>query len=99
MTQDHIPPLKVEVCWDGVVATVTVSGELDCTTAPDLARRLLEVAAGNPERIVLDLGGLVFVDVASARALDRTYKALQAQCPVILRAPRPSSARRPFPIS
>jgi anti-anti-sigma factor len=97
MTQDHIPPLQVETCWDGVVATVTVSGELDCTTAPDLTRRLLEVAAGHPERFVLDLGGLVFVDVASARALDSTYKALEAQCPVILRAPRPSSARKPFP--
>jgi anti-anti-sigma factor len=99
MTQDHIPPLQVEVRWDGVVATVTVSGELDCTTAPDLARRLLEVAAGHPERFVLDLGGLVFVDVASARALDSTYKALEAQCPVILRAPRPSSpAGRSWPL-
>ena len=97
MTQDYILPLQVETCWDGVVATVTVSGELDCTTAPDLTRRLPEVAAGHPERLVLDLGGLVFVDVAAARALDRTYKALQAQWPVILRAPRPSSARRPFP--
>ena len=80
-----------------MVATVAVSGELDCTTAPDLARRLLQVATGHPERIALDLGGLVFVDVASARALDRTYKALEEQCPVILRTPRPSSARRPLP--
>lgn len=94
MTQNHTPPLQVEVSWDGVVATVTVSGELDCTTAPALTRRFLEVAAERPERLVLDLGGLVFVDVASARALDSAYKALEAECPVILRAPRPSSARR-----
>jgi hypothetical protein len=35
MTQNHTPPLQVEVSWDGVVATVTVSGELDLNwTAP-----------------------------------------------------------------
>jgi anti-anti-sigma regulatory factor len=89
MTRDHIPPFQAAVCWDGVVAAVTVTGQVDCTTAPALARRLLEVAAAHPERLVVDLGGLVFTDVASARALDSACKALEEQCPVILGAPRP----------
>jgi anti-anti-sigma factor len=93
MTDDPIPPFQVAVSWDGVVATVTVTGEVDCTTAPALAKRLLEVAAAHPERLVLDLDRLFFTDVASARALDSAYQALEQQVPVILRAsPRPSSA-------
>ena len=94
MTHDHIPPFQVAVSWDGLVAAVTVTGQVDCTTAPALARHLLEVAAAHPERLVLDLGGLVFTDVASARALDSACTALAEQCPVILRAPRPSSTPR-----
>ena len=86
-------PLQTEVCWDGVVATVTVAGELDTATAPALTNRLLAVGAEHPERLVLDLTGLVFVDVAGARALDAAHKALEAQCRVILRGPRPSARK------
>jgi anti-anti-sigma factor len=94
MMHDPIPPFQVAVAGDGVVVTVTVIGEVDYTTAPALAKRLLEVAAAHPERLVLDLDQLFFTDVASARALDRTYKALEKQLPVILRAsPRPSARR------
>jgi anti-anti-sigma regulatory factor len=42
----------------------------------------------------IDLGGLVFADVAGARALAGTHKLLEAECPVIVRAdPRPSARR------
>ena len=59
--------------------------------ASDLADRRTASAAGHPERLVLDLSGLAFVDVAGARALDKTCKLLQAECPVIFRTPRPST--------
>jgi anti-anti-sigma factor len=88
-------PLQIDVSLEGVVATVIVAGELDIATATALSRRLLEIGAGHPERIVLDLSRLVFVDVAGARALDETHKLLEAECPVILRMPRPS-ARKVF---
>jgi hypothetical protein len=58
MTHDPSPPFQVAVGWDGVVATVTVTCEVDTTTAPALASRLLEVAAEHAERLVLDLDGL-----------------------------------------
>ena len=80
-------PLQTNVSWDGVVATVTVTGELDITAARALRRRLLEVASAHPDRLVLDLGGLVFVDAVGARALDNTHKHLEAGCPVIVRNP------------
>jgi anti-anti-sigma regulatory factor len=56
---------------------------------------LLKVAWAQPERLVLDLSGLVFVDVAGARALEDVHTLLQTVCPVILRQPRPS-ARKVF---
>jgi anti-anti-sigma factor len=94
MTHDPGRPFRVTACRDGVVAAVTVTGEVDSSTAPALTRRLLAVAAEHPERLVLDLGALVFTDVASARAIDGARRALEKTCPVILRAPRPSFARR-----
>lgn len=89
------PPLRVEVTWDGGVAVVMLTGELDITGERGLTERLIKVAHARPERVVLDLGGLEFVDVAGGRALDRAYVALEAECPVIVRWPRPS-ARKVF---
>ena len=89
------PPLRVEVTLDAGVAVVMLTGELDITSAPGLAERLMKVAEAHPGRVVLDLGGLEFVDVAGGRALDRAYTALEAGCPVIVRWPGPS-ARRVF---
>jgi anti-anti-sigma factor len=91
-------PLQIEVSRDGVVATVTAAGELDITTAAVLTERLLAVAAWHPDRLVLDLSGLVFVDVAGARALDDVHTLLQTVCPVIVRQPRPA-ARKVFGIT
>lgn len=87
------PPLRVDVTWDAGVAVVMLSGGLDITSEPGLTERLIKVAQAHPERVVLDLGGLEFVDVAGGRALDRAYTALEATCPVIVRWPRPSAHR------
>jgi anti-anti-sigma regulatory factor len=54
---------------------------------------LLDAGAAHPGTIVLDLSGLVFVDVAGARALDEAHTLLQAECPVIVRTPRPSARK------
>ena len=95
MEHGRVSPLQIDVLWEGVVATVTVVGELDITTAPGLAEYLRTVTTAHPDRLVLDLGGLVFVDVAGARMLDQAHRALEAECTVILRKPRPS-ARKVF---
>ena len=89
MEQGHDSLLQIDVRWDGAVATVAVAGDLDITSAAALTRRLLAVAAGHPARLVLDLHGLAFVDVAGARELDDVHTLLQTVCPVILRRPRP----------
>jgi anti-anti-sigma factor len=91
--QDRDSSLHVDICRDGVVAKVTVTGELDVTTARTLCRRLLDVKAQHPDRLVLDLDGVVFVDVAGARAVAELLPLLEADCPLIVRYPRPSVRR------
>lgn len=90
---DREPPLQVDVVWDGVVAKVTVTGELDMTTASTLCRHLLNTGAEHPARLVLDLDGLELVDAAGARALDHVCFLLESDCPVIVRGPRPLARR------
>ena len=74
MEHGHDSPLQIDARWDGAVATVTVTGDLDITTAAALTRRLLAVAAGHPARLVLDLHELAFVDVAGAREAHEAMK-------------------------
>jgi anti-anti-sigma factor len=93
MEHGYESPVQVDVNWNGMVATVTVTGDLDIATATPLTERLRAVAARRPEWLVLDLSGLVFVDVTSARALYDAYALLQTACPVILREPRPSPSK------
>jgi anti-anti-sigma factor len=76
-----------------VIATVTVTGELDIATAPGLAERLDKVASAHPERLVLDLAGLAFLDAAGARALAAVTRAAPPGCPVIVRAISPAAGR------
>lgn len=57
--------------WDGVIATVGLTGKLDVISVPALTELLTKVAEAQPGRLVLDLGGLEFVDIAGGRALAR----------------------------
>lgn len=78
-----------------MVATVTVTGDLDITTAACLTERLLTVTAGRPGRLRLDLRNVAFIDVAGARELEDVHTLAQTVCPVYVRWP-PASARKVF---
>ena len=98
MEHRHDSPLRIDVSAHGAAVTVIVAGELDITTATSMSKQLLTIGALHPQWLVLDLSGLDFVDVAGARALDQTYRALEAGCPVTVRQPRPS-ARKIFELT
>ncbi len=53
---------------------VCPSGELDVATVPTLERDLLRVEQGDAEAIVLDLGGLTFIDSAGLHLLERAHQ-------------------------
>ena len=59
--------LSVEVRWDGDEATVTVAGELDLSTAAQVDEALADTEEKHPERLVVDLRGLSFMDSTGLR--------------------------------
>ena len=56
-----------KVDGDGIV--LSLHGELDLTSAPVFERELRAAEATNPARLVIDLGGLEFMDSTGLRAL------------------------------
>ena len=66
---------------DGIV-TVFLAGELDLASAPRLEEQLASLEERQPPRIVIDLGGLAFIDssglrvllLADSRARERGYE-------------------------
>lgn len=68
--------LDVRTRVSGSTATVIASGELDVCTEPALQRVLTEVLDRRPERLVLDLAQVTFIDCASARVLAAASRAL-----------------------
>jgi anti-sigma B factor antagonist len=71
MTRDAEPALTIRTdVRDADHATVTIMGEVDLETAPELERRLVEVAErGTP--VVVDLGECSYMDSSGFRTLHR----------------------------
>ena len=59
--------LSVETRWDGDDVTVALTGELDLSTAAQVEQALAEAEEKRPERMVLDLRGLSFMDSTGLR--------------------------------
>jgi len=87
--------LTVSDRWDGRVATVTVRGEIDVSTADILSDRLDDLARQDPERLVIDLAEVGFMDSSGLQAMLRVRAALPGDRPVVIRSP-PRQARDVF---
>jgi anti-sigma B factor antagonist len=83
--------INVQASQDTVVMEVT--GDLDLITRPIFARRLSEVLAGRPRRLVLDLAGAGFMDCGSARLLASAGQFLPAGGRLVIRRPSPLTRR------
>jgi anti-sigma B factor antagonist len=53
---------RVEVQNEGRAVIVAVAGELDLASSPTLEQELERVWDGSPERLIIDLRGLEFMD-------------------------------------
>ena len=89
MASDHGPALTVCDRWDRTEVTVTIQGEIDVTAAAVLCGHLGRVAARNPQRLVIDLAGVGFLDSAGLQAFAQVRRELPEDCPVIVRSARP----------
>ncbi len=86
MASDQSAELTVRDRWDGAEATLTVQGEIDATTAAVLSGHLGGVVARNPQRLVIDLAGVGFLDSAGLQVFAWIRRELPADCPVIVRS-------------
>ncbi len=98
MTLEQVPALTVRDEWDGGVAIVTVHGEIDMTTAGTLRDRLGSIVAKCPDRLIIDLAGVGFLDSTAVHTLAQARRALPDECPVVLRSPQ-SQAQRVFELT
>ena len=84
----HFPdPLAIDVQASPDTVVMVMTGDLDLMTRPILARRLSEVLAGRPRRLVLDLAGVGFMDCGSARLLASAAPFLPAGGRLVIRRP------------
>ena len=76
----RIGEIDIDVEQDDAVVVVTVAGELDLVTAPHLRSALSDVA-GRPgvTCLVLDMGGVSFLDSTGIAVLAGTTKRCRAQ--------------------
>ena len=68
----ELPVADFRICaavLDGDVHVVSVAGELDLHTADDLSSELEGAIAQGPRRLVVDLGGVTFLDSTALGAL------------------------------
>jgi anti-sigma B factor antagonist len=86
------PPVAGIERRDGAVV-VHLVGELDLYNAPALRAALLEVAAEQPERLVIDLHEVDFVDSTALGVLIETRTKLENKKAFLLAAPGRDSHR------
>jgi len=84
--------MVIEATVSGGTATIVISGELDAATAPLLARRLAQILAYGPQRLVFDMAGVGFIDCAAVRLIVGTGRCLPTGRQPVIR--RPSLAVR-----
>ncbi|HEY3239545.1 MAG TPA: STAS domain-containing protein [Acidimicrobiia bacterium] len=86
----------IDVTDDDAGITVAVRGELDVLTAPFLWERLETLLPESGERLVLDLGGVRFIDSMGLGVIVRAQSRLSnAAGQLVVRAPQ-EQARKVF---
>lgn len=91
MAAEH--PLNVDVQTEGNSTVVTLHGEVDLATVSILRDCLDEITSNSPERIVVDLAGVTFVDSIGIGVLAATYGWLGRSQSLVLRNPTASVRR------
>ncbi|MFB8003901.1 STAS domain-containing protein [Nocardia sp. NPDC056000] len=87
--------LRVRLDDDAANPVVTVSGEIDVTSAPMLERVLRQALATNPRTVVVDMAGVSFLGSAGITVL----AAAAQQCRELPRVVASYPVRRPLEIT
>ena len=76
--------LRIEKTEDGHCTVLSLDGELSYDTAEILSRKVAELNLPLGQHVVLDLGGLDFLDSSGAACLMRLRKAVETESDVVL---------------
>lgn len=87
------------VVRDGALTRIALSGDLDMSTVPRVQAIIDGACEGSPERMVVDLSGVEFVDSHGLQLLSATHRALTADGCVFVVLPPPAPVRRVFEIT
>jgi anti-anti-sigma factor len=88
LTSDQAPALTICDHWEAGAAIATVHGEIDISTVGTLSEHLGNLARKNPQRLIIDLAGVSFIDSSGLGGFARIRKALPPDCPVVIRSPQ-----------
>ena len=92
------PVLRATTTSIGTVQTVTVSGEMDVSTVPQVATLLDRAISERPEILVLDLSDVGFCDSSGIHAVVKTHHRAETARICFRVIPPAGPARRVFEI-
>jgi anti-anti-sigma factor len=84
---------------DGVVHTISLSGELDLATSGEVERELERVEATDAESIVLDLSDLTFMDSTGVRLIVQAHQRSRADANRLALLRGPAAVQRVLELS
>lgn len=88
--------LEISSAVESGTASIALHGELDLASAPQLEERLRSIEEQRPRRVVVDLGGLAFIDSTGLRLLlQANARSGERECEFVLR-PGDESVQRVF---
>jgi len=87
-------PLNVQVEATDASVVLVLVGELDPHTAPTLRDHLDSTIDGTTSEVVLDVGGLTFIDSSGLRVIIAAHKDMESRGGrLVLRAPTATTRR------
>jgi anti-anti-sigma factor len=92
-------PFRCDVARDGADLRVTLEGELDIATSPQLEAVLREPCDDGVTRRVLDLARLTFMDSSGLRVILSAHSVARREGPSLVLVPGPPAIQRVFEIT
>ena len=85
---------RIESSTDDGTARLLLTGEVDAATAPLLDAKITEAAGSGLEEVVVDCGGLAFIDSSGLSVLVTNHKRLrEAGLRLVVESPPPTALR------